>query len=226
MHDTRNKDIITKVAAINGVNVKRISLVSRGNSCWCSKTTIVAQYIPLSKLNSRSHAYCRTRSRSEESPCRFYGQFFSMVSNCPAEARGFRVNLLVWTRSQTLQRSRDSEVVPPRQRGVCVTPHRWQRFTTSLSSATGYLELKGSAFFLILSEWRGCLDGGRVLLAVAGHDLERTTVFIALEILSARLAIVDNSPWQIFGVWFMNCIMSSVWASLFSVWASCRICSC
>lgn len=65
-----------------------------------------------------------------------------------------------------------------------------------------------------------------MLLAVAGHDLERTTVFIALEILSARLAIVDNSPWQIFGVWFMNCIMSSDWASLFSVWASCRICSC
>jgi hypothetical protein len=98
--------------------------------------------------------------------------------------------------------------VPPRQRGVCVTPHRWQRFATPLSPAAGDLELKDTLFFLILSEWRGCLDEGRVLLAVAGHDLERTTVFIALEILSARLAIVDSSARQIFGVWFKNWVMS------------------
>lgn len=115
--------------------------------------------------------------------------------------------------------------MPPRQHGVCVTPHRRQRLATSLSSAAGDSEVNGSILFLIRSKRRDCLDESRVFLAVAGVDLERITVSIALEMLSARLAIADSSAWQVFGVWFKNWVISFDWASLLSVWASCRICS-
>lgn len=37
--------------------------------------------------------------------------------------------------------------------------------------------------------------------------------------------MVDSSAWEIVDVWFKNWVMSCDWASSFSVWASCKICS-
>lgn len=113
--------------------------------------------------------------------------------------------------------------IPPRQHGVCVTPHKWQRLAASSPSAGGDLEVNGSVLFFIRSKRRGCLDESRVPLSVAGLDLEQTTVSITLEVWSAMLAIADSSAWQLFGVWFKNRVMSCDWVSLLSVWASCRI---
>jgi hypothetical protein len=88
------------------------------------------------KTNSR---YCvdfkATNFWAKDLPVpRHHGQLTLVVVVSHFNTRSLRMNLLVCTRSQTLQSNPVPEEVP-RQRGVSVTPHKWHHLTGSAPSA-------------------------------------------------------------------------------------------